>query len=427
MTTIRTTVTNPNAQVMRREASLVRPADAEPARAFLEVLGDLERPPAEPAKAGPASDEAETPEPKADRPDGPEPDAPEPDTAEEAPDVPVPVVIDPDRPPTQVAKVNQELKHAAVVDLAELASDEMLAPGPKHPGKHGGWSDEPLSTPPPALTASKPPPTGEPGPTHQAGPDASVAVDAKPRPPQEPIPLRPGIEPSVVDAESVSAEPAKAQAVRAAAPPVKAEPEHAAVGAGGRLALLTRLTGSAEAARGAIGAVDRAGSQPVNRESVAMQGPVRPASAQALREQAIGQMQRGLASMLVQGGGRMTVVLRPEQLGEVRVRMETRDGVVKARLTASTEAARQTLESGLDALRASLEARGVRVEALDIEGPPAPDAGRTDPDGRGGSGSGGEGGGGAFRDPSREWEPELSPEPVVGRIVWTELGIDAVA
>src|SRR5690606_18433083 len=126
---------------------------AEPARAFLEVLGDLERPPAEPDPAENGAD-AGTAEGKTDRPDEPPPGKPEPADAAGVADEPPPVTVGPGLPPTHTAEVNQELHHAAVVDVAEIAREEMAAPAPKNPGKHGNGPGEPLSADPPPLTAS---------------------------------------------------------------------------------------------------------------------------------------------------------------------------------------------------------------------------------------------------------------------------------
>jgi flagellar hook-length control protein FliK len=140
----------------------------------------------------------------------------------------------------------------------------------------------------------------------------------------------------------------------------------------------------------------------------------------------------------------MTVVLRPEALGEVRVRLEAKDGVVNARLSATTDAARRTLESGLETLRAALEARGVRVESLRIDPPDhqaadqSAQAGRADADARGTDQHqhrqhnadhqtpGPHGPRADSQDGASAAGNDASPE-YPGRGIWTELGIDAVA
>jgi flagellar hook-length control protein FliK len=90
----------------------------------------------------------------------------------------------------------------------------------------------------------------------------------------------------------------------------------------------------------------------------------RPATPESLA-----QVQRGLAQLLRQEGGELTLRLNPRSLGEVRVQLGVREGVVDATIRAETREARVLLEDAIDTLRSSLEGRGLRVERLVIDGP----------------------------------------------------------
>ncbi|USN98591.1 MAG: flagellar hook-length control protein FliK [Phycisphaeraceae bacterium] len=78
------------------------------------------------------------------------------------------------------------------------------------------------------------------------------------------------------------------------------------------------------------------------------------------------QIEKGLATLLKQKGGRVQIQLRPEALGRVSVDLTIEQGVVHATLDAEHESARQLLHSELDRLRSMLEHRGLRVERLEI-------------------------------------------------------------
>lgn len=78
------------------------------------------------------------------------------------------------------------------------------------------------------------------------------------------------------------------------------------------------------------------------------------------------QVHKGLATVLRHRGGTVTIRLTPESLGPVRIRLDVGEGRVTAKFEAATDGARRLLEANLDGLRASLEARGLTVERLDI-------------------------------------------------------------
>lgn len=85
-----------------------------------------------------------------------------------------------------------------------------------------------------------------------------------------------------------------------------------------------------------------------------------------------GQMTRGLAAMMNQRGGMMTMRLNPPELGEVRVQMTLSRGVVSAEFQASTAQAHALLDRNLTALRSALEGQGLTVDRLNVHvAPPA--------------------------------------------------------
>jgi hypothetical protein len=83
---------------------------------------------------------------------------------------------------------------------------------------------------------------------------------------------------------------------------------------------------------------------------------------------------RGLAAAMRQRDGVVTIQLRPDSLGHLKIRIGIEDGTVSARFQASTPQARDLLKENLDTLRTALEARGLQVDRLHVE-----IGGRTDP------------------------------------------------
>jgi flagellar hook-length control protein FliK len=337
---------------------------------------------------------------------------------------------------TDIRAVALELTNAASVDLAALAAKELsgrkqpaksdaVVPtlrGPDAAGLSKPRSDDPTTNPDPAIPSarSRSQTSHTPStviPTDAAHPrtDKAATPDAGSRPAFD--------------------QPDTAQPVSAAVAQQKStEPRpHADVIAASRQSLLDRLSGSAEARRGAVASVDRLAGAPQSRTQTltARPGPAGTEPSTARREQILAPVQRGLASMMTQGGGRMSVILRPEHLGEVRLSMQTSEGSVRVHLEASTEAARSTLESEIDTLRAGLEARGVRVESLTVDHT----ASANQPGTPAGSQPGDQGSsqqqrpdrqsaGQTSQSPSATIEAEPVPTP---RGIWTELGIDALA
>jgi hypothetical protein len=89
-------------------------------------------------------------------------------------------------------------------------------------------------------------------------------------------------------------------------------------------------------------------------------------AARSAEDAASAQVQRGLAQVLRQRGGTLHMKLAPAELGEVRIELRLERGRVGGTIEAGSEAARDLLSRNLDALKASLERRGVTVDRLDV-------------------------------------------------------------
>lgn len=85
------------------------------------------------------------------------------------------------------------------------------------------------------------------------------------------------------------------------------------------------------------------------------------------RQGVINQADRALGLALRAKDGSVRFNLAPEHLGALRVELtRSEQGGVSARFEATSRQAREILESSIEQLRASLEARGLRVDRLDV-------------------------------------------------------------
>lgn len=78
------------------------------------------------------------------------------------------------------------------------------------------------------------------------------------------------------------------------------------------------------------------------------------------------QLQRGLAQVLRQRGGTLSLKLDPADLGTVKVSLSMSQGRVEGTIEASSERARGLLHEHLDTLKGSLEQRGITVDRLEV-------------------------------------------------------------
>ena len=78
------------------------------------------------------------------------------------------------------------------------------------------------------------------------------------------------------------------------------------------------------------------------------------------------QLQRGLAQVLRQKGGTLSLRLNPVDLGEVKISLSIAQGRVDGSIEASTESARGLLNQNIEKLKSSLEQRGITVDRLEV-------------------------------------------------------------
>lgn len=110
-----------------------------------------------------------------------------------------------------------------------------------------------------------------------------------------------------------------------------------------------------------------AGTSGVSTSRTPVRAPAPPSQPTA-KPEPLPQVVRGLALALRQGGGSVTMKMHPENLGTVTVRLRVDGGEVRARLETTEESARRLLMDSTDELRAALEARGLRVERIEVGG-----------------------------------------------------------
>ena len=84
-----------------------------------------------------------------------------------------------------------------------------------------------------------------------------------------------------------------------------------------------------------------------------------------------GRVIRGLATMLSQRGGNMTMRLDPPALGQLRVQMTIARGAVTADFQPSTPEAQALLDRSIATLRSALESQGLTVERLTVHAAPS--------------------------------------------------------
>ncbi len=155
------------------------------------------------------------------------------------------------------------------------------------------------------------------------------------------------------------------------------------------------------------------------------------------RASIMAQVQRGLASLLRSSNGDMTLKLTPSHLGSVQINIKRDGDRITLRMTASTAEARDLLNAGGKDLMQALQAKGVKVENLqiDLQQPDAPaqDGASAGFGGERDASHGQNNTGG--RSPSQPRGDGVIPletrddglEPVASGSIWSELGLDAIA
>jgi flagellar hook-length control protein FliK len=95
-----------------------------------------------------------------------------------------------------------------------------------------------------------------------------------------------------------------------------------------------------------------------------------PASAQTplerLREMAGSELVKNAGMILRNGGGEIRLVLKPESLGSVRLRLNLTDNVIDGKIIVDNTAVKHILEASLDSLTRALSAEGFQTASLQV-------------------------------------------------------------
>jgi flagellar hook-length control protein FliK len=85
-----------------------------------------------------------------------------------------------------------------------------------------------------------------------------------------------------------------------------------------------------------------------------------------LRDMAGSELARAAAIILREGGGEIRLVLKPESLGSVRVRLNLADNVIDGKIIVDHPEVKQLLEASIDSLARALSAEGFQTASLSV-------------------------------------------------------------
>jgi flagellar hook-length control protein FliK len=85
-----------------------------------------------------------------------------------------------------------------------------------------------------------------------------------------------------------------------------------------------------------------------------------------LREMAGSELVRASSIVLKDGGGEIKLVLKPESLGSVRIRMNLVDNAIEGRIIVDSSAVKHVFDGSVDALRRALTAEGFQMGSLQV-------------------------------------------------------------
>jgi flagellar hook-length control protein FliK len=125
---------------------------------------------------------------------------------------------------------------------------------------------------------------------------------------------------------------------------------------------------------------DKDGSSPVSTRPVTFQdasgilslkqpAPVVPAGQTALerfREMAGNELVKATNMVLRDGGGEIRLVLKPESLGSVRIKMHLLDNHIEGRIVVDNQAVKQVIDGNLDALMRAFRAEGFQGATIQV-------------------------------------------------------------
>lgn len=111
-----------------------------------------------------------------------------------------------------------------------------------------------------------------------------------------------------------------------------------------------------------VGAAGRSGPA----DPAALKGPAVPRTAATDRTEVVERIVRAAKLARQQGEAHIKIVMRPPELGRVRVDLSVRNHVLTARLSADRPGAAELVQSNIGALRDALEQQGLRVGELRV-------------------------------------------------------------
>ena len=85
-----------------------------------------------------------------------------------------------------------------------------------------------------------------------------------------------------------------------------------------------------------------------------------------LREMAGSELLRATSLVLKDGGGEIRLVLKPESLGSVRIRMNVVDNAIEGRIIVDSAEVKHVFDGSVDALRRALTAEGFQTGSLQV-------------------------------------------------------------
>jgi flagellar hook-length control protein FliK len=107
-----------------------------------------------------------------------------------------------------------------------------------------------------------------------------------------------------------------------------------------------------------------------DRRVGAVETPAQPSAIETIDRERIERLAEGLAVRLrasqASDGARIRMLLEPRELGEVVIRLDIRDGVAQAFMTAESHESAQALQAALGDLRTALADRGLNLERIDV-------------------------------------------------------------
>ena len=102
------------------------------------------------------------------------------------------------------------------------------------------------------------------------------------------------------------------------------------------------------------------------RKTAPASGAAPQSGLERLRETAGAELIRASQLVLRDGGGEIRLVLKPESLGSVRIRMNLVDNKIEGRIIVDSPAVKQVMDQNIDALSRALTAGGFQTASLEV-------------------------------------------------------------